>query len=273
MQIPSIDFGGEGKQVHFAHANGFHPMMYRELISELLPKFNVNAKLFRPFWDGSNPQELKSWKLLGDDLIKYFDQNGFKDVIGIGHSMGGVASVLACKKRPDLFSKLILLEPVILPPKVYLSRFLPYAIRQSMIPPAKIALKRKDTWESKEVAYNQLKSKRVFKDIPDKVFKDYIDYGTKPNKNGGVSLSYSKAWESQIYTNSATNPWSALKSLNIPVLVVRGTKSNVLLDKSWELMKSRLKSFTFKEIEDGGHLVPFEKKTEISKLILEFIGA
>ena len=272
MQIPSVDFGGEGRQIHFAHANGFHPMMYSELIAELVPKFKVNAKLFRPYWEGSNPNELKSWQLLGDDLIRYFDQKGYKNIIGIGHSMGGVASVLANKKRPELFSKLILLEPVVLPPKVYLSRFLPKSVRQSMIAPAKIALKRKDTWESKEDAYNQLRGKRVFKDIPDSVFKDYIEYGTKENGEGGVKLSYSKEWEAQIYTNSA-NPWAALKSLNIPVLVVRGTKTNVLVDKSWELMKSRLKSFTFKEIEDGGHLVPFEKKSEITKLILEFIGA
>ena len=271
MQIPSIDLGGEGELVHMAHANGFHPMMYRDLMSTLTSRYTVKAKLFRPYWS-DDYTKLKSWKLLGDDLIEYFDQEGFKNVIGIGHSMGGIASVLAMAKRPDLFSKLVLLEPVILMPRYYLSRFLPKKLRLRIIPVAKIALKRKDHWDSKEHAYQALKSKRVFKDIPDNVFRDYINYGTKDHPDGGVTLSYSKEWEAQVYMNSA-NPWPALKALKIPVLIVRGANTNVISNESWHFMKSTLKSFTFKEIEDGGHLVPFEKKSEISKLILDFIGA
>lgn len=270
MHIPSVDLGGEGDLIHLAHANGFHPMMYRDLMSTLTHRFSVKAKLFRPFWS-EDYQQLKSWKLLGDDLIKYFDQEGFRNVIGIGHSMGGIASVLAMAKRPDLFSKLILLEPVVIMPRYYLSRYLPKGIRQKMIPPAKIAIKRRDRWESKQAAFESLKSKRVFRDIPDRVFWDYINYGTKVHEDGGVTLSYSKEWEAQVYMNAA-NPWPALKSLKIPVLVVRGAKTNVITNESWNTMRSSLKSFTFKEIEDGGHLVPFEQKSDISELILDFIG-
>jgi len=270
MHIPSVDLGGEGPVIHMAHANGFHPMMYRDLMSTLTPHYNVKAKLFRPFWSDDH-HKLKSWKLFGDDLIKYCDQEGFKNIIGIGHSMGGIASVLAMAKRPDLFSKLILLEPVVLMPRYYYSRFLPQALRQRIIAPAKIAVKRKDRWASKEAAFEALSPKRVFKDIPENVFRDYIEYGTKDHPNGGVTLSYSKEWEAQVYMNSA-DPWPALKSLKIPVLVVRGAKSNVVPVSSWLYMKSMLKSFTFKEIENGGHLVPFEKKSEISKVILDFMG-
>ena len=139
-----------------------------------------------------------------------------------------------------------------------------------MIPPAKIALKRKDRWTSKQEAFDQLNEKRVFKNIPKHVFRDYIDHGMKEHHEGGVTLAYSREWEAQIYMNTA-NPWPILKSLKIPVLVVRGAKTDVLTDPAWDLMQTRLKSFTFKEIEDGGHLVPFEKKSEISKVILDFI--
>ena len=270
MLIPRIDFGGAGEQIHFAHANGFHPMMYRSLISDLIPNHKVNSKLFRPFWDGSDYRDLKSWHLLADDLIQYLDQLGYNNIIGMGHSMGGVASAIAQAKRPDLFSKLVLIEPVVLQPKYYLFKYMPEYFRKKIVPVAKIALKRKDHWASKEEAFNQLSVKRVFKGVPENVFRDYIEYGTQEAQEGGVKLSYSKEWEAQVYAN-VTNPWPILKSLKIPVLVIRGAKSNVLADDNWALMKSRLKSFTFKEIEDGGHLVPFEKKSEISKVILDFI--
>jgi len=272
MLIPQVDFGGEGEQIHLAHANGFHPKMYEDLLSGFVDSYKVNAILFQPFWPGADHRSFKSWKTLGDELIQYFDQQGYRNVIGIGHSMGAIASVLAQSNRPDLFSKLILLEPVILPPKVYYSQLLPLWIRQKMIPPAKIALKRQEHWASKEEAYAQLRPKRVFRDVPDHVFRAYIEYGTLENEKGGVSLSYSKAWEAKIYSTS-TNPWPALKSLDIPVFVVRGVNTNVLTNTTWKLLKSRLKTFHFKELEDGGHLVPFEKKSEITKVILDFISA
>lgn len=272
MQIPHVAFGGEGELIHLAHANGFHPMMYDELAQEFTDSYSVNGILFRPFWEGSDHTKFKSWNTLADDLTTYFDQQGLKHVIGLGHSMGAIASVLAQSKRPELFSKLILIDPVVLVPKYYLSQYLPLSWRQRFIPPAKIALKRKDQWESKQAAYDKLRPKRVFQNIPDSTFKNYIEYGTKENTEGGVSLSYSKAWESQVYS-TGTNPWKALKSMQIPLLIIRGVNSNVLVDTTWELLKSSLPHCSFKELEDGGHLVPFEQKTKISKVILDFISA
>lgn len=273
MQIPHVDFGGEGEIIHLAHANGFHPMMYSDLAQEFTNSYSVNSILFRPFWEDSDYRKLKSWNMLADDLISYFDQQGMEEVIGIGHSMGAIASVLAQSKRPKLFSKLVLMEPVVLQlPKYYLTQILPLSWRQKLVPPAKISMKRQEHWESKQAAYDQLRPKRVFQNIPDSTFKSYIEYGTKENAEGGVSLSYSKAWESQVYC-TGTNPWKALKSVEIPMLIIRGVKSNVLVDTTWELLKSKLPHCTFKELENGGHLVPFEQKNEISKVILDFISA
>lgn len=272
MQIPQVDFGGEGTQMHMAHANGFHPMMYNDLLSDFKESHKINGILFKPYWSGSDPRKLKSWQEFADELITYFDQRGFRNIIGIGHSMGAIVSVLAQAKRPDLFSKLILMEPVVLLPRFYLFQYLPLSLRQSLIPVAKIAKKRKDSWSSKEAAYEQLKPKRVFKDIPDEVFRTYIEYGTQENDKGGVSLSYSKAWEAQVYSTT-NSPWKALEDLKIPTTIIRGTQSNVLPNGTWELLNSRLGHINFSEIEDGGHLVPFEQKAKITKVILDFISA
>lgn len=272
MQIPQVEFGGEGQQMHLAHANGFHPMMYDDLLSEFKASCKINAILFKPFWPGSDPQKLKSWNDFADDLITYFDQRGFKNVIGVGHSLGAIVSLLAQTKRPDLFSKLVLMEPVVLLPRFYLFQYLPVSLRRKMIPPAKIAAKRREHWDSKQQAYDQLRPKRVFKNIPDHIFKAYIDYGTKTNDQGGISLSYSKDWETQVYSTT-NNPWKALASIKIPTMIIRGAQSNVLPNTTWEQLNTRLKHINFQEIEDGGHLVPFEQKSKITKVILDFISA
>ena len=272
MDIPHVDFGGTGKRMHLAHANGFHPMMYKDLLSAFTDTHQISGILFKPYWPNTGSRQFKSWSEFADDLIDYFDQQGLKDVIGIGHSLGAIVSVLAQNKRPELFSKLILMEPVILPPKLYAMQWLPISLRKKLVPPAKIAMKRQEHWDSKDQAYNQLRPKRVFKDIPDHILKAYVEYGTIENNQGGVSLSYSRDWEAQVYS-TANSPWKALKRIDIPTTIIRGEKSNVLGNTTWELLKSRLSNFSFIEIESGGHLVTFEKKSDITKVILDFISA
>lgn len=43
-------------------------------------------------------------------------EEGLSQVVGAGHSMGAVATMFAALKQPSLFTKLVLIEPVILPP-------------------------------------------------------------------------------------------------------------------------------------------------------------
>ena len=46
-----------------------------------------------------------------DDLIKFIEQLGTGPVHLVGHSRGGIVAALAAKTRPDLVSKLVLMEP------------------------------------------------------------------------------------------------------------------------------------------------------------------
>ncbi|MEJ2746327.1 MAG: alpha/beta hydrolase, partial [Anaerolineae bacterium] len=106
--IPFVDFGGAGMTIHFAHANAYPPGCYRQFLEALLSHYRVLAIEQRPLWPRSDPQELSSWELLADDLIRFFEQAGLEEVIGVGHSLGGVATMYAAVKRPSLFRKLIL---------------------------------------------------------------------------------------------------------------------------------------------------------------------
>jgi pimeloyl-ACP methyl ester carboxylesterase len=45
-----------------------------------------------------------------EDVIGYLDAMGLPPAVGIGHSYGGSTLLRACVKRPDLFSRLILLD-------------------------------------------------------------------------------------------------------------------------------------------------------------------
>jgi pimeloyl-ACP methyl ester carboxylesterase len=91
--IPHHDFGGQGPILHFAHPNAYPPACFRQFLTPLTAHYHVTGIYHRPLWPGSRPEELTGWQLIADDLIRFFDQEGYRDVIGMGHSLGAVATI------------------------------------------------------------------------------------------------------------------------------------------------------------------------------------
>jgi pimeloyl-ACP methyl ester carboxylesterase len=111
-----LDLGGTGPIVHLAHANGFPPGTYRPLAEILTGQpvdgsgrsYHVIALPSRPLWPGSLPDSAPSWHPLADDLIRGLDDLGLSGIVGVGHSLGGVLTLWAAVRRPDLFRAVVL---------------------------------------------------------------------------------------------------------------------------------------------------------------------
>ena len=270
-KIPFYDFGGSGTVLHLTHANAYPPGCYQQFIQPFLENYRVIGLKQRPLWEESRPEDVKNWRILTDDLIRFFDEQGLKNVIGMGHSLGGIISVLAAVKRPDLFSKLVLIDPVIF--KGYLANlmaFLPIFLRKKIFPPAQISAKRRDLWEDKQTVFDSFRKKNVFKRFSDEVLWDFVNAGTKPTKNGKITLTFSKEWETQIYA-TAPNVFSQVKSLTLPFIAIRGAQSNVITPEVWQEWKAAQAANVFIEIPNAGHLIPMEQPAVLAKLILEYI--
>ncbi|MDB4655835.1 alpha/beta hydrolase [Flavobacteriales bacterium] len=272
-EIPFIDFGGNGETIHFAHANGFPPETYQTLIDELKSNHQVVAMNLKPLWPNSDYREFKNWETVGDDLIKFLDQRGLKNIIGMGHSFGGIATVIAAYKRPGLFSRLVLIEPVVLPDWVYLmTKFLPRYFLKKSNPIVKSTLVRTDTWESKEAAFNHFRPKKLFADVGDKELRDYINAGTTNGTSDTVSLAYSREWEAQVYM-TFSNPWGYITKLQTPYLALRGETSTTIREATWIKWQKLKGSNVLIQFDDCGHLLPIEKPEEMAKTILSYLDS
>ena len=109
--LPFIKFGADPAKptLYFGHANAYPPEAYQSLIDPLLVDHQVFSYLQRGLWQPSpHINTIKSWHDLADDVIRFFDQQGLRNVIGVGHSLGAVTSFLAAQKRPDLFKALVM---------------------------------------------------------------------------------------------------------------------------------------------------------------------
>lgn len=265
QQSPYINLGGQGPVLHFSHANGYPPLAYKAILDPFLDSHRVIASLHRPLWEPTpEPASVSSWQTFGDDLMQLLSEVG-QPVVSVGHSMGAVAIIMAAAQRPDLFSRIVLIEPVLIPQRYVILLRIFRRFARSSIPLVRKTLNRVDRWPSKQAAFDHFRAKSVFKDIGDAVLWDYVQHGTIDVDDGGFRLSYSKEWEAHCYT-LVHNIWRLLTKISMPVLAIRGVNSNTLTHNAWMKWREISPQHEYIEISEAGHLVPFEQP---APLVLE----
>ncbi|NKQ37534.1 MAG: alpha/beta hydrolase [Chloroflexi bacterium] len=269
--IPFIDFGGEGPLLHFAHANAYPPRCYRQFLELLMPHFHVVALEQRPLWPDSDPAELTDWQLLSEDMIRLFDEQGWREVIGVGHSMGAVATMKAAVNRPDLFRTLVMVEPVFL-----LSALLEMAAAHPdaayQLPLVQSAQRRRSQFESREYAFARWRRKPVFARWPDESLWDYVNYALIPDgENGGFRLAYPREWEAQVYARPPQWVWDVLPQVRQPALGIRGAETDTIVPEAWQLWQEKQPQAEFVEMADAGHMLLMERPSATAQIIREYL--
>ncbi len=273
MSIPYESFSNRGPILHFAHANVYPPACYRGLLDILANDFRVIAMCQRPLWPGSRPEEAGNVHVFVDDLIRFFDQEGIRDAVGVGHSLGGVVTMFAALRRPELFKSLVLIEPTFLPPSLLDSVLSdPPAITVDEIPIIKAARKRRNGWESRQAAFDHFRVKDVFDGWTDRTLWDYVEHGFREDEQGQVVMIFSPEWEAHIYTLMLFDIWQYVSQIAHPTLGLRGPASDTLFPESWELWQQVQPEAHLIEIPDTGHLLPMEQPGRVAQEILRFTG-
>jgi len=255
----------------FVHANGYPSHCYQPLL-EQLKGCDVMAPLSRACWDDSDPNERNQWPLLVDDLIDFARarmQVKSKPLIAIGHSMGCMVILRAACRHPELFAKVVFIEPIFMPTyMVELSRLTPRRwLRKSKL--IKKTLSRPDSWDSLQQAYDFHRPKRAFNALSDPALWQYIVGGTKA-VGDRWHLKYPKAWEAWIYQHLPRS-WPLLRKLRLPTLGIRAQNSEFLTANSWQKWQKIQQHETFIEFEGQRHLLPLEAPTDVAHAILDFI--
>lgn len=241
------------------------------MLDPLSKDYHVIAMHQRPLWDQNGHKQLKNWNILVDDLIHFFDQHQMQQVIGLGHSLGAVVSVLAARKRPDLFKQLILIEPVTFGKWIeWIKLFIPLNLRSKIFPIAKTALNRRDNWPQKQVLFDSYRNKKIFSRISDDVLNEWIDSATVSNEKGGIMLRYTKEWEAQIYC-TVQYFLDDLARLDIPVSMIKGQHTNAISESALNRWKKQRPRDGFVEFEETTHLVPMEDPRKCAQTVLEMI--
>jgi len=255
----------------FIHANGYPSACYLALL-EKFKGYDIFAPLSRPCWDESDPISKDQWLVLVDDLIN-FAQVQFKKTQQpfqcIGHSMGAMVLLMAINKQPELFGKVVFIEPIFMPQwLINFIRFIPDSITQRSHL-VKKTINRPNKWLSLQEAFEFHRPKRSFQAMPDKALWQYILGGTKP-VNNEWHLRYDRRWEAWFY-HHLPNPWPLLRSLNKPTLGLRAQHSAFLTEKCWNRWQNIQFNETFIEFQGQHHLLPLEVPRDVANAILDFL--
>jgi pimeloyl-ACP methyl ester carboxylesterase len=268
--IPYDEFGGSGPILHFAHSNGYTPGCFRQMLQPLTADYYVTGIRLRPLWPGSDPNELDSWDVIASDLRDFFVQQGYRQVIGIGQSLGAVATMMAAGQNPDLFQALVLIEPVFLPPDI-LNMIAAQPELAEKMPLLPLTRRRRTHWPDRQAAFAHFRQKTVFKRWSDETIWDYVNYGLHETDQGEVTLTYSREWEARFYEHPPLKVWQDIPKVTQPTLAIRGTDSDTLIPQSWQLWQELQPEATFVEISNAGHMVTMERPRVLATAIYNYL--
>ncbi|KAL1409449.1 hypothetical protein Q8F55_003432 [Vanrija albida] len=189
-------------------------------------------------------------------------------VIGIGHSFGGNALVQASAAHPQLFDALFLIEPMTIPVLVNdPAKGWPFTLG---------ALKRRDTWPSREAAAEANRNSPLFKSWSDDVFALWLSHSLVPTGEGeAVTLSTPGWCEAACFSNgeSPQRGWDALPSVRVPTgFVMAG-------DPVWMCGEAIANELVWRPelarnevIPDAGHMAVQEKPGELADALARFLA-
>lgn len=264
------DLGGHGRPLLFSHATGFHGYSYLPVARALAGEFHAYGVDYRGHgvstkpdgWDGSH----LDWSGCGDDAVAAaYAVAPDGELVGFGHSMGGAALLMAAARRPGLFSRLVLFEPVVYPREAA-----PPDLEQ--LPIVQGARRRRRWFESKDAAYDNFRSKPPMSLFDAEALHAYVDHGFRPvdpdDPSAGVELCCSPEFEAATFVGSFTNPaWTQLSGIDIPVLVIAGAIEGNQPSRYAAPAADLLPKGTYLELPHLTHFAPFTHVAEIAALI------
>jgi pimeloyl-ACP methyl ester carboxylesterase len=268
--IPYDDFGGTGPILHFAHPNAYPPACFKAMLEPLTANYHVIAMQQRPLWPNSDLVDIDNWQIFAGDLAQFLAQQGHEQVIGVGISLGAVATMKAAIQHPELFRALVLIEPVFLEPQILeLLAANPAVMEQ--FPMVQKTRKRRTTWPDRQTAFDHYRTKPVFQRWSNQALWSYVQEGLIETQTGDYTLAFPREWEAQIYASYPSPLWDEIPQITQPTLAIRGAESDTLTQEAWRLWQDLQPSATFVEIPAAGHMLTMERPDEVVKAINEII--
>ncbi len=258
----------------FSHANGFPAGTYRQLFA-IWRAAGWRVLAVEQFGHDPAYPVSSNWPHLRDQLIHFIEAQAPQGAFLVGHSLGGLLSLLAASKRPDLAQGLVMLDsPVFTGWRSHTVQVLKRSRLIQRLGPGKVSATRRHAWPTRQAAFAHFAAKPKFARWAPGVLADYIACGThrEPGHPGGqMVLSFTREVETRIYNSLPHHLGRVLQRhpLRCPVGFIAGTRSTEIRQGGVEGAR-RLAGEHLLWLE-GSHLYPMEKPQETAQAVLALL--
>ncbi|MFZ6004827.1 MAG: alpha/beta fold hydrolase [Actinomycetota bacterium] len=212
------ELGGSGRPTLLCHATGFHGAVWAPLAMELGDGFAKLAVDFRAHGASAvAPGSPLGWDDFAEDVLAVVDELGLTpgELLGVGHSMGGAALLLAEQARPGTFAGLWLYEPIAPPGGTF-----PAGGPNSL---ADGAARRRASFGSRAEAVANFASKPPLAVLRADALHAYVGHGFNQGEDGSIHIACRPEDESQIFRGGgAHHAFDHLSEVVCPVVVASG---------------------------------------------------
>lgn len=274
-RLHSIACGNGEIPFHYLHANGLCAGTYLPLFEHFQNDFNIFATDIPGHGDSDHHgyKRILHWDIFVDHVKDALVSHMKPPVVGAGHSLGAVVTLLTAIKYPELFSHIVLMDPVIFTKPMLF--FLSMAKKSGIMklnPLAQGARRRRTAFDSREQALKRFSAGRgMFKTWEQGFIREFCNHGLYWKADGSGTLKCDPETEAQIYESVLLDIWDYPEKVTCPTLIIRGGKSDTFTAAAARTLNKQIKGSSLVTIPETTHFIPMEKPMEIKNIILDFL--
>ncbi len=265
-------------RIIFLGANGHAISTYPFFINRLAERYAIESLEHRAVWpDSGVPQRPYLWEESVSDYAAFLAGRGVQDgeLVHVGHSMGGTIGALLAVKRPELFKRLVIIEPGTVANRWQgnLLRLMSFERRKEKVPFIRGTLNRRNTFESREQFMQSMWTKQTYKGFSEEAMRDYAEGGLI-ERDGKFCLKYHPAWEAQNFCDTRCM-WAELHKVKVPTLLIRAEHTNLQSKKDFLKVKKKCARYApnidFVELPGVSHMAIQDDPDLVCRAVFEWL--
>ena len=249
-------------------------LSYEKLLNQFSKDYNIKCSILRPLTKKNTFIKFKNWDIFLDDYLDSIKYE--KDIIGIGHSIGGNILLKASILYPEKFKKVFLLDPTFFTPlTIYAWKLISlFNLQSKFLPLIDRAKNKKMSYDNINQMYQSYRKYKVFSNFSDQDLETFIK-SLVVKSGDSYQLVFDRSWDAQIYKTGLVNDmfiWKNLTNFSVECYILQAENSDTFLNKTKNKVIKLNKSIKILTIKDSDHLFPINNYIETTKVLKKFIN-
>ena len=257
IELRAWEWPGEAPAALLLHGIGNYARYWDFFADAIAGRLRLIATDARGHGESGKPTNGYSPQDFVVDAIAVLDALAINRALIVGHSMGGTHAIRIAATHPERVERLVVVDAG------------PEPMPEGSERARRLSLERPERFEYADEALAYLR--RTSPGYSEEVYANRMRWLFREDAGDVVWRSSRSALASIMSSASRGDLWEALGKIQCPVLVVRGTRSNVLSADVAQRMITTLAHGRLIELA-AGHNVALERPTELAQAVLEFAG-